>query len=565
MLAKTFRRLNLLVYGGILLAVVIYGFVLLPRGYFEVARLKTQDLFFRTAHLLNPLPAQIRDLVVVDIDDESLSMVNQKWPWEREQYAAVLDQIKAANPRVIAFDIVFLGKSVNVRSDEAFASSLRAAGDVVLASYCSENGSYVKPMDVFSQAACAFGMINKPRDPDNLVRRARLWMKEEPSGALIDYTFETEILCRYYRIGTNDVKILPNQAKFMRPWSVSGESAQDIQIPLAKDGTFLINYIACEGDIPRIPIWRIMRGDMRPAEFKDKIVLIGQSNEIIHDIHPTPLGQMPGVFITANVLLTILSSRFIHEIPPFVSALELLFFTLLTFWVTLRLNVLRGALACVGMLLLHGLYSFFLFQHNFVGDFFSIPACVPAIFIGIRLYKSVTLFIENLSLKQDAITDGLTGLYIHRYLLVRLENELDRACRYQHKLSVAMMDIDFFKKFNDTYGHEEGNNALIHVARIMRESFRKVDLLFRYGGEEFCVILPGNDAATAMETVERFRKKLESTALTVGDKAVSLRISIGLVSYTDSPVQDMHELLRCADRALYEAKKAGRNRTCLFR
>ena len=567
MLAKSFRLANTLVYGGILVLVLLYGFVLVPKGYFEVPRLKTQDLFFQAAHALNPLPAPMKDIVIVAIDDESLAAINQKWPWEREHYAYVLEQLQHALPKVIAFDIVFLGRSANRPSDEIFAHSLRNAGDVILASYSSETGGYVRPYALFARSAAGFGMINKPRDVDSLVRSARLWMRDAATSTILDYTFETKILCHYFQMGAQELKIEPHQAIFSRTGSgtAGGEPSVDIRVPLRKDGNFPINYIARPEDFTVIPIRKVIQGQFDASALQGKIVLIGQTNEIIHDIHPTPLGQMPGVMISANVLLTILSNRFIREISPYSGGMELLLFTLITFLITWKLNLWRGAVSTMGLLAGYGFYAFFLFRNNWVGDFFSVPFFVPLIFTFLQLYRSLSLFIENLALKQDAITDGLTGLYIHKYLLVRLQNELDRALRYEQKLAVALVDLDFFKHFNDTYGHEEGNRALMHFAKILRDSFRKVDLLFRYGGEEFCIVLPGSDAKNAVESVERFRKRLSSTALRIGEKDTYLNASMGIAVVPDVPAKDIHGLLACADKALYEAKRTGRNRTCQYK
>ena len=564
MLAKTFPRANALVYGSILLVVLFYGFVLLPRGYFEVPRLKTQDLFFKAAHALRPLPKEIHDIAIVAIDDESLSVINQKWPWEREYYTYVVEQLARAQAKVIGFDIVFLGKSINRASDDMFATEMRKTGNTILASYSSETGGYIRPYEIFARSAAGFGLISKPRDADNLVRSGRLWMREPSSTSIMDYTFEAKTLCRYFDIGSRQMGVKAGEVVFSKPLAQGESLTHDISVPLRKDESFIINYIANAQDFTTIPIWRVIKGQFDPAMVAGKIVLIGQTNEIIHDIHPTPLGPMPGVAISANILLTVLSDRFIREMGRSSGGLELLLFTLLTFIITMRFNAWKGGLACIGLLFLFGSYATFLFCRNVVGDFFSVPFFVPIIFVTIQLYRNISLFVENVALTRETITDGLTGLYIHKYMVVRLQNELERARRYHQKLALGLIDIDFFKKINDTYGHEQGNKALIHFANVLRDSFRKVDLLFRYGGEEFCVVLPGSDPDNAFESVERFRKKLQSCPVRINGQDVTLTASIGLVVLPEVSEKetDMHALLDRADKGLYEAKRTGRNKTC---
>ncbi len=553
MLAKTFTRANALVYGAVLLGVLVYAFILIPNGFFKVPRLKTQDLYFRASHWLNPLPPQIKDIVLVSIDDESLALVNQKWPWERDQYAFLMDQISRAGAKVVGMDIVFLGKSVHGSNDRAFARALSQAGNVVLASYFSDNAMYVKPQDLFAQAASGYGLINKPRDADNVVRSARLWMRHPGDGSILDYGFEMKTLCRYWDIGAEDFKIGPGFAAF-------GER----RVPLQQDGSFLVDYIAEAADFTTVPVWKIMQRKFDARALQGKIVLIGQTNEIIHDIHPTPLGEMPGVVISANVLLTILSGRYLRLLSPYETGVSLLLGTLLLLFLTRRGNAWKAALGCTAYLLAYALVTYALFRHNLVGDFFSVPFLLPVIFVLLQLYRNVSLFVENAILQHDAITDGLTGLFIHRYLMVRLQNEWDRAHRYGQKLALALLDIDFFKKLNDNYGHEEGNRALKHFSGVLRDCFRKSDLLFRYGGEEFCVLLPGIDAAGAQESLERFRKALEASDFRVNGKPVAVTVSIGLASVPNPAIADQDALMEAADKALYQAKQSGRNKVRLF-
>lgn len=162
-----------------------------------------------------------------------------------------------------------------------------------------------------------------------------------------------------------------------------------------------------------------------------------------------------------------------------------------------------------------------------------------------------------------AITDGMTSLYNYRYFSERLNEEFERAKRYKRELSIIMIDIDFFKKYNDTHGHPKGDELLRNFSTILKKVMRNSDITARYGGEEFIVILPETGKDTAIETAERLRKAVESKDFEGGGTQPGGRvtISLGVTSYTDGPGSP-EELVKSADAALYRAKEEGRNRVC---
>ncbi len=173
-----------------------------------------------------------------------------------------------------------------------------------------------------------------------------------------------------------------------------------------------------------------------------------------------------------------------------------------------------------------------------------------------RLYRTTLVM---------SITDGLTGLFNARYFYDRLEVELSRARRYQRPLSLFMLDIDFFKAFNDNFGHLTGDETLKMLAGILKESIREPDTAARYGGEEFCIILPETDKEHASVMAERIRKEVEAANIDVGPgrEPGSLTVSVGCASLEDG-VESPEDLVRRADRALYKAKQSGRNRVCFY-
>ncbi len=163
-----------------------------------------------------------------------------------------------------------------------------------------------------------------------------------------------------------------------------------------------------------------------------------------------------------------------------------------------------------------------------------------------------------------AITDELTGLYNHRHFVQRLSSEIARASRYRHPLTLAMLDIDHFKSYNDRYGHLEGNRVLQLFGKIIKNHLREADIPARYGGEEFAIIMPETAKQEGKTLAERLRKTVEETDFNLPDAASARKssVSIGIASFPED-ASVAHDLIGATDRALYRAKETGRNRVCL--
>lgn len=178
----------------------------------------------------------------------------------------------------------------------------------------------------------------------------------------------------------------------------------------------------------------------------------------------------------------------------------------------------------------------------------------------LALLKMKTLYSEVEFL---SITDGLTGLYNRRYFEHNLEREFLRAKRYKNNLSMAMLDIDLFKKVNDTHGHQYGDYVLKEVAKLLKESFRKTDMLYRYGGEELAIIMPETSLENATIPAERLREKIENHEFIYNGTKINLTVSIG-VSTMDDAFGSQKEIVKASDLALYHAKNTGRNKVVIY-
>ena len=162
-----------------------------------------------------------------------------------------------------------------------------------------------------------------------------------------------------------------------------------------------------------------------------------------------------------------------------------------------------------------------------------------------------------------SVTDPLTGLYNRRHFEDNLEREFLRAVRYDNNLSFAIIDVDFFKKVNDTYGHSCGDYVLKEVAYLILQTFRKTDMVFRYGGEEFAVIITETPIEKAVIPLERLRKSISEYPFSYNGTKIKVTVSIG-VSEVNKQTESVHQLFENADKALYKAKENGRNKISLL-
>lgn len=214
-------------------------------------------------------------------------------------------------------------------------------------------------------------------------------------------------------------------------------------------------------------------------------------------------------------------------------------------------------------------------QQRYIDSDFSQNEIIPFIlfFGSLFVYFTISLFLETTidikriyQLELENITDPLMGIYNRRHLTRILQEEFSKAERYKLPFSILMLDIDYFKKINDTYGHDVGDMVLINLGTLIQELIRETDYVARYGGEEIMVICPLTDAEHAVELAERLRQKIEACMIVPNDAnkgipEVRITVSIGVAEY-NSDISSVAHLVKRADIALYRAKEEGRN--CIF-
>lgn len=197
-------------------------------------------------------------------------------------------------------------------------------------------------------------------------------------------------------------------------------------------------------------------------------------------------------------------------------------------------------------------------------DYVSKPIVMPILVARMEALLRTSALVRKLEIQAEMLAklaayDELTGLYNRRAFFHALETEITRTRRYQHSIGVLMIDVDHFKSINDKLGHAAGDSVLRQLALRLRECLRVMDAVGRYGGEEFCVVLPETNLVGAIRAGERVRKMISDTPFETGSGPLGVSVSIGVASFGPGPSRVIPDLIAQADFALLEAKRSGRN------
>lgn len=343
-------------------------------------------------------------------------------------------------------------------------------------------------------------------------------------------------------------------------------------LPVNDDGTLMIKWLAPTGSYKHYRIIDILTSqeqlvkgqqpDVTLKELKDKIVLIGETHAGAN-ILTNPISKaISGVEIQANIIDNLINNRgFIVKIHPIINFLAAFLFSILVSFIIMRLKsgftVAITFLAIIGLYILAalGIFNYF---YIWVGIVYPL-GFITLVFIVTFLVKYTILAKAYEDTYQLAIKDGLTNLYNHKYFHETLLRDLDKARRYKEEISLLMVDIDFFKKFNDTYGHRAGDSILRQVSQALRKSVRSSDLVARYGGEEMAIILYNANFDNARLVAQKLVNIINDMVF-IADNAThkNITISVGISNYpvhTELP----NDLIESADKGLYKAKRSGRN------
>ena len=522
---------------------IVYASWLAPLKPISIANLKIRDLYFDLSSRIIPLPKAGNDIVLVTIDDESLRRVSIQWPWPRSLIADIINKISLSSPRLISADFVFAGKSIVPAEDLALITAFKNAGNVLGAAYFGSDGKYVIPDESIALSLADFGFVNKPRDADNAVRRMRPFFIS-PAGDVIDYSLSLKTASRVLNMPAGNLAM---------------------SLPLSKDGTAYIKFFGKTDRLNSIPAWKIIEGTKDIPSLKNKTVFLGVTSESFHDTYNTPLGLMPGVAIDLNETLTYIDRNFFRYAANSMNFAIIFLFVIIAVAGGLRLRVIAGTIFSLILIVASFFFGLFLFLRHIITDSFGPIFLIIASTIILHGTKSVLLVLENIVLRQEAITDGLTGLFLYRYFELQLKRELKDAASGRKNLALVIYDIDRFKNINDTYGHEFGNVILRSISKSLKDHSRKNNIIARYGGEEFCIIVTGMDKAHAIKYAERLRNLVALSEFKTGKgETIKITMSGGIVIIEDAPSTDPSDFVKAADCALYRSKNSGRDRISVF-
>jgi diguanylate cyclase (GGDEF)-like protein len=552
---------------SILIFVLFFVVFSLFPNFLISQELKVHDGFFQFARSLGRSSLHKDKMVIIALDDPSFVKMERQWPLPRTVFADLLNIISKGNPKIVFFDIVFRGDSVDSKEDETFAQAIKGKNYLMFPYHMGTRAFHVRSKKTFTEETGSVGYINKILDSEGGIRRLnpfRLMIDDR----IKDYCTEFYLFGKYYNYDIKGNVAIKDRVVYLNNFNIEGKEGSfgDRNFPLRSDSSVWINFQAAFNDFNVISMYKVFLDDFDTSVFKDKIVLIGNTSDIFHDIYRTPLGAMPGTAIIANTALMFLDGKFIHDPSDWIKWLFIFLFCMLIVFVCYRLPMLKGFLFTVSVVSIITALTFWLFLNNYYFNPFKVILICILSYVVLNFYKYASVVIENIDLRRISTTDELTGLNTFRFFSIVINHEFQKCLRYKMPLSLLMIDIDNFKKINDTYGHQKGNVVLNKIGKIIISNVRKADFPARYGGEEMAILLPISDIQGAQKCAEHIRQLIEQEDyFTTPLGPLKVTVSIGVSSYPSMNITSQEDMIRLADAALYKAKHEGKNRVVVYR
>ena len=539
--------------------------------------------------LIAPTKEPNKDIVIVAIDDATYEYILDnygEWPLPRDVYANLINYLENQSPRAIAFDLMFVKslKSKN-QADAELINAFKKYNNV-FTSMNFDNQSYdlrtpptlpdklqyeVKNksrinfseltfincrtiLDGIINATKNIGIINVSRSDDGILRKMPLVVKYQdefyPQLALrvgLNYLGETQ---NSFEIDKNGNFIIDER-----------------KIYLDKDGSAILNWYGPSGTYEYIPMYQLIKkvnGEKTALnyDFSNKIIYFGSTASSLFDIKTVPTGKIfPGVEVQTTYINNLIDNNFIRKVDKaYTIALSILLSLLIISVVTRVNSAITASIISVSSYFMYLLVSYYAMKYENLW----LEVVYPLIFsiVAFTFTYIIKYLIKSRDFEQQyklATTDGLTDLYNHRYFQEQLRMHIEHAKRYNSSFSLIIIDIDFFKKFNDNFGHQSGDAVLRQVAQTLKNNVRATDIVCRYGGEEMSIILPNTSKEEAYSTAQKICERVASKNFKLANgKETNVTISLGVSTFPFDG-ENAEILIESADKRLYDAKTNGRN------
>lgn len=523
------------------------------------------------------------DIVIVTIDDQSYEYLTEKygdWPIPRNVYAEVLDYIEAQNPKFVAFDLLFINSLNRVKgSDEKLIDAFKKYPNVFTAISFDNYAKEVRTPPILDdklkteieldeldpleftncrqilpeiiEATSNIGHINTPKSDDGFIREIPVIVNYNNDS----YLYMTMKLAMKY-LNENTLKVENNKL-------VLGER----KLPLTENAQAILNWYGGAQTYKYVSLWEIIKSmdgeNIIPNDtFKDKIVYIGTSVFSLSDIKTVPTSKyIAGVEIHATFLNNIIDNNLIQKAPTWANALIC---ALLAFLAGITVFKFRSVISTVCLFAVE--VSAYAYLAAFMMEKFNLWLWIVTPLIVSLLVFICSFIVKYLIKSRDfeytyklATTDGLTELYNHRFFQEKMRTKIDDFSKNGGYFSLILLDIDFFKKFNDKYGHQAGDAVLKHVAKTLKSCVRSEDYVCRYGGEEMTIILNRANKEVGVMIAKKICKTIASKKYELTpDLEVNITVSLGVSTFPKNG-NTPTKLIEYADKCLYKAKENGRN------
>lgn len=447
---------------------LIYFFLLSTLPLLKDINLKTQDFYPILQNNLFSPPDKINDITIIAIDDETQRRMNIRWPWERSFFVPIIDKLTEYKPKVVYINFLFSGETIgDAAQDTALASAIRNAKNVVIPSIVDFSGILQTPLDIISDSAEGVGFSNKIRDSDSVIRKGRIYYQDTNSKH--SYSAEIAILSRY-----------------LGDFSLNRR--------LDKNSPLYINFLANQKEFKTYNVIDLVNGKIKKEDIQNKIVLLGATANIAMDIFETPLGPMPGIYLTANTLLMHLSGRYVSEINPFLF-LFIAYLLMLIYGIIIyrAYPLYKGFLTFFLISIILFLAGFGLFRYGILFNWFSISFSLLLTFIAIGFFKHISLLEENIEALKNAQNEiirreqlstigKLTAQIVHEFsnpigtlkgLLEMIKEKQDISEKYRELLGKAYNETvrmsTISKQLKLSYTPHIENMVLVDINKIIED------------------------------------------------------------------------------------------------